>query len=87
MEMTNILDTLVQSIEKNAFPHGCANGEYRQNKYYARLHMQWLAEHLNDEERERLEKARDAESYVDTLEREALVRLALAVGIRLALSC
>ena len=85
MDMTNIFDTLVQEIERNAFPAFYTEAEYRQNQHYAQKHMQWLAEHLNDEEREHLEKARDAESCLDTLEREALVRTALAVGIRLAL--
>ena len=50
-------------------------------------HFQWLNEHLGDEEKEHLEKARAADLSMDTLEREAMVRTALAVGIRLALPC
>jgi len=87
MDIANILDMLVQDIERGAFPYFYAESEYRQNQYYARKHMEWLAEHLSAEEKEHLEKARDAESYVDMFEREALVRTAITVGIRLALTC
>lgn len=86
-KMDNILNTLVQVIEQGAFPYFFAQSEYRQNQHYAEKHMQWLEEHLDAEAKEHLEKARDAECCVDTLEREALIRTALAVGIRLALPC
>lgn len=85
--MDDILDMLVQDIEQAAFPCFYAKSEYRQQQFQALLHMNWLNEHLGDEEMAHLEKAREAESCVDTLEREAMVRTALAVGIRLALSC
>lgn len=85
--MQDILDTLVQNIERGAFPYFFAQSEYRQNQHYAEKHMQWLKEHLDDEAKEHLEKAQDAELCVDTLEREALIRTAIAVGIRLTLSC
>lgn len=85
--MDDIIDMLVQTVERGAFPYFFAQSEYRQNQHYAEKHMQWLEEHLDAEAKEHLEKARDAECYVDTLEREALIRTALAVGIRLALPC
>ena len=87
MELTDIFDSLIEDIERGAFPYFYAKSEYRQNQYYASKHMQWLAEHLDGEAKEHLEKARDAETYVDAFEREAIIRTALAVGIRLALSC
>ena len=84
--MQDILDTLVHEIERDAVPCFFAKSEYRENQHYAQKHMQWLKEHLDDEAKEHLEKAQDAESCVDTLEREALIRTAIAVGIRLTLS-
>lgn len=83
--MEDILNMLVQEIERDAFPYFFAQSEYRQNQHYAEKHYQWLEEHLSAEEKEHLEKARDAECCVDTLEREAIIRAALAVGVRLAL--
>ena len=85
--MDEILNELIQEIERAAFPYFYAKSEYRQEQHSAMEHYQWLEEHLNDEEKEHLERARDAEAYVDTFEREAMVRTALAVGIRLALCC
>lgn len=87
MEMTDIFDSLVQDIERDAFPLFFAKSEYRQNQNCALEHFQWLEEHLGGEEKAHLEQARAADIYLDTLEREAIVRTALAVGIRLALSC
>ncbi len=85
--MDDIIYTLVQSIERDAFPCSYTDPEYLQNQHHAQKHLQWLEEHLNEEEKEHLEKARDAELLVDTAEREALIRTAIAVGIRLTLSC
>ena len=85
--MEDILDSLVQDIEQGAFPYFFAKSEYRRNQHSALEHFQWLEEHLNDEERTHLEKARAADVCLETLEREAMVRIALAVGVRLALSC
>lgn len=84
--MDEILDTLAQEIERAAYPCFYAKSEYRQQQFQALLHMNWLKEHLDEEEMAHLEKAREAELRVDTLEREAMVRTALALGIRLALS-
>lgn len=83
--MQDIFDTLVQEIEKAAFPHFFARSEYRQNLDRAEKHSQWLEEHLSVEAREHLKKARDAECCMDSLVREAMVRTALALGARLAI--
>ena len=85
--MNDILDSLVQDIERGAFPLFYAKSEYRQNQNCAMEHMQWLEEHLSDEEKAHWEQAKAADVCLDTLEREAMVRTALAVGIRLALCC
>lgn len=83
--MDDILDMLMQEIERGAFPASHAQSEYRQQQFQASLHRNWLNEHLGEEERVHLEKAQAAELRVDTLEREAIMRTAIAVGIRLAL--
>lgn len=77
----------LQEIEQGAFPCFYAKPEYRRNQQDALEHFQWLDEHLSGEEKSHLEQARAADVRLDTLEREAMVRTALAVGIRLALSC
>lgn len=84
--MEDIFTALLQAIEENAFPLSCAQPEYRQNQHYAEKHRQWLEENLGKEAKEHLEKARNAEDDMDTLEREIMVRTALAVGMRLALA-
>ena len=83
--MDDILDMLVQEIERGAFPYFFAQGEYRRNQQSALEHYQWLEEHLGGEEKAHLEQARAADVSMETLEREAMTRVALAVGIRLAL--
>lgn len=85
--MDNIFDTLMQEIEESAFPYCYAKGEYRRKQHCAEEHMQWLYEHLDSEAKAHLEQARAADVRLDILEREAMVRTAIAVGIRLALSC
>lgn len=82
--MGDIIDTLVQEIEQGAFPHFSAKKEYRQQQFQALMHMNWLEEHLDEEEKSHLEQARAADTRLDTLEREAITRVALAVGIQLA---
>ena len=84
--MDDIFATLLQTIEENAFPLFYAQPEYRQNQRYAEKHRQWLEENLSKEAKEHLEKARDAEAEADALRQEAVVRLALAAGVRLALA-
>ena len=83
--MDDILDTLMQEIERGAFPYFFAKGEYRRNQQSALEHYQWLEEHLGGEEKAHLEQARTADTCLDTLEREAIMRTAIAIGIRLAL--
>lgn len=85
MDMTNIFDELMQSIEENSFPYIYAKAEYRQKQHCAEQHMQWLEEHLNEEEKTHLEQLRNAELRITTLECEALVKIAVAAGIRFAL--
>lgn len=82
--MDDILDMLMQEIERGAFPYFFAQSEYRQSQQIALEHFQWL-EHLDDEEKAHLEKARAADLDLDTLEREAIMRTAIALGIRFAL--
>ena len=83
--MDDILDMLMQEIERNAFPYFYDKPEYRQQQFQALLHTNWLKERLDEEEMAHLEKTLEAELRIDTLEREARARTALAVGIRLAL--
>lgn len=85
MDMANIMDELMQDIERSAFPLFYAKSEYRQNQRCALEHYQWLEEHLDDEQKTHFQKAWDAELRLDILEREAMVRTALAMGIRLTL--
>ena len=85
--MDDIFDMLAQEIELSAFPYFYAKGEYRRNQHCAAEHMQWLEEHLDDEALGHLAQARAADVCLDTLERAAIIRTALAAGIRLALPC
>lgn len=85
--MDDIFDMLIQEIESSAFPYFYAKSEYRQNQHRALEHIQWLEEHLNDEEKAHLEQAHDADMCLDMLERKAIIRTAIAAGIRLALTC
>ena len=85
--MDDIINSLVQDIERGAFLYYFARSEYQKEHQSALAHYQWLEEHLGSEEKAHLARARDADTYVDTFEREALIRTAIAVGIRLTLSC
>ena len=85
MEMTNIFNELMQSIDENSFPYICDKAEYRKRQHRAEQHMQWLEEHLNEEEKAHLEQLRRTELDISALECEAQVKIALAFGIRLAL--
>lgn len=84
--MDDILDMLIQAIDETSFPYISPIGEHRREVHCAEQHLQWLEEHLNEEERVHLEALRNAELYISTLECRASVRVALAVGVRLALS-
>lgn len=83
--MDDILDMLVQAIDEHTSPYISPEGEYRQAAYCAERHLQWLQEHLTDEGKAHLEAFRNAELDITMLECKASVRIALAVGIRLAL--
>lgn len=85
--MQDILDMLVQEIERGAFPIFFAKSEYRRDQHDALEHSHWLEEHLSGEEKFHLEQVHAADVRLETLEREAIIRTALAIGIRLALSC
>ena len=85
MDMTNIFDDLMQSIGENLIPYLCTAAEYRKKQHSAEQHMQWLEEHLNEEEKAHLEQLRRVELDISALECEAQVKIALAFGIRLAL--
>ena len=85
MDTTDLFDILVQDVERCAFPYFYTKSEHRQNQHCASEHSHWLEEHLDEEARAHLEKLQDADLRVDTLEREALVKAAIALGIRFAL--
>lgn len=84
--MDDILCSLLQAISENAFASYDTSPEYLQSRRYAEQQSEWLEERLNDEERIHLEQLRQAELRVISLECEAEIRLALALGIRLALA-
>ncbi len=81
----DIIDSVVQGIEENAFPYFFVKPGYRKDQYCASQHMEWLEKHLNEEEKAHFVQLRDAELRLSIMEREALIKLALAAGIRLAL--
>lgn len=83
--MDEIFDSLVQTIDEGSYQYISPMGEYRREQHCAGQHLQWLEEHLNGEEKAHLEGLRNAEVRVATLEYEALVKVAIAAGIRLAL--
>ena len=85
--MDDILNMLMQEIERDSSSRFYAQPGYRQQQFQALLHMNWLKEHLNEEEMVHLEQMQNADIGAAALERETLIRTALAVGIRLALPC
>lgn len=84
--MDEIICSLTQAIEEEAFPLFYANSEYRREQSQVLQQLQWLEEHLTDEEKAHLETLLQAELHIASLECEAEVRLALATGVRLALA-
>ena len=82
--MDEILDILMQEIERTS-SRFCAQPEYRQKQLQALIHMNWLEEHLSEEEMAHLEEMQNADISLDAMKQEAVMRTALAVGIRLAL--
>lgn len=85
--MDDIINSLEQEIEQGAFPYFYAKGEYRQEQDCVLKEAQWLQENLSNEERSHLEQLRAAELRIAALEGEAQIKIAVAVGIRLALCC
>lgn len=85
--MDDILNSLVQAIDENSFPYIFPKTEYRQEERCVEQHLQWLNEHLNNEEKAHLEQLLSAELRVSILKDKALIKVAVAAGIRLALSC
>lgn len=83
--MEDIFDSLLQAIAEDAFASYSADPVYLQRRHCAEQQSNWLEEHLNDEERAHLEQLRQAELRVVSLECEAEIRLALALGARLAI--
>ena len=83
--MEDIFDSLVQAIDENSYPYLCPKAEYRQEQYRAEQHLQWLKEHLNNEEKAHLDQLLNAELQISVLENKALIKVALATGIRFAL--
>ncbi len=83
--MDDIFNMLLQTIETSAFPLFYAKSEYRRSQCAALQHEQWLEEHLDEEQKAHLQKIREADLCIDTLEREAMIRTAIAAGIRFAL--
>ena len=85
--MEDIFTALLQAIEENAYASYDTDPEYLQSRRCAEQQTEWLEERLTDEEKAHLEQLRQAELRVVSLECEAETKLALAVGMRLALVC
>lgn len=85
--MKDILDSLLQAIAENAFASYDTDPEYLQSRSCAGQQAEWLEERLTGEEKAHLEILRQSELRVVSLECEAEIKLALAVGMRLALAC
>lgn len=83
--MNDIIDALMEDIERGAFPYFFVKSEYRRSQQEALKHADWLENHLDEEQKAHWEKMRDADLRLDTLERKAMVRVAIAIGIRLML--
>lgn len=85
MDMTNIFNELMQAIDEGSYQYISPKVKHRQEEYRVEQHLQWLEAHLNDEEKVHLKQLLDAELHVAILENRALVKTAIAAGIRLAL--
>lgn len=83
--MEDMFDMLAQTIEEAAFPACSRKAEYHRQVLRAERNMEWLEEHLEGEARTHWEQATQAQLRAETLEREAIIRTAIAAGIRLAL--
>lgn len=85
--MQDIFTALLQAIEENAYASYNTEPEYLHCRRCAGQQAEWLEERLTDEEKAHLEQLRQAELRVVSLECEAEIKLALAVGMRLAPVC
>ncbi len=85
--MENIFDMLVQAINENSIPYISPKAEYRRKEHCVEQHLEWLRAHLDEEEKVHLEQLLDAELRTNIFEYKALVKVALSLGIRLALAC
>ncbi len=85
--MDSIFDALVRAIEENSFPYISPKKEYRQEEQCAERQLEWLRANLSDEEKVHLEQLLGAELRTGIQEHRALIKIALSVGIRLALTC
>lgn len=83
--MDDLFNELIQAIDEGSYRYISPRAKYRQEGYRAEQHRQWLEEHLSDEGRAHLQQLLDAELRVTLLEDQALVKTAIAAGIRLAL--
>lgn len=83
--MDDIFDSLMQTIDEHSFPYVSPKGEYQREVHRAEQHLEWLEEHLNEEEKAHLEGFQSAELSLSIMECKASIKIALAVGIRLAL--
>lgn len=81
MELENLYGMLFDEIEKRAKPF--YSPEYYRQIDSVEEHLQWLSEHLDEEGNAHLEQARDSETHAIFMERSALVRAAISVGIQL----
>ncbi len=83
--MDDTFDSLMQTIDEHSFPYVSPKGEYQREVHRAEQHLEWLEEHLNEEEKAHFEGFRNAELSLSIMECKASIKIALAVGIRLAL--
>ena len=83
--MDDTFDSLMQTIDEHSFPYVSPKGEYQREVHRAEQHLEWLEEHLNEEEKAHFEGFRNAELSLSIMEYKASIKIALAVGIRLAL--
>ena len=79
-----LLETICMFVEENCGRHYATNWNYQKSVEEEERHMTWLQENLPPEAWEHLQKAKDAQLSAAVLEREALIRTALSVGIQLA---
>lgn len=83
--MDDTFNSLMQTIDEHSFPYVSPKGEYQREVHRAEQHLEWLEEHLNEEEKAHFEGFRNAELSLSIMEYKASIKIALAVGIRLAL--